>query len=108
MRVNIDKKPVQALGLIDLTISLGEFVCIVGTSGCGKSTLLRLIAGLEKPNSGEIFCDGELVEEPSPQRGMVFQDHSLFDWLTVRKNIIFALKTAGKYKKGSPFIDILL
>ena len=103
-----NKKPVHALGLINLVINPGEFVCIVGTSGCGKSTLLRLIAGLEKPNGGEIFCDGELIENPSPNRGMVFQDHSLFDWLTVKKNIIFALKAAGKYEKNSGLIDTLL
>ncbi|MCL2061771.1 MAG: ABC transporter ATP-binding protein [Firmicutes bacterium] len=106
--VETDKRPVHALGLINLVIEPGEFVCIVGTSGCGKSTLLRLIAGLEKPNGGEIFCDGELVDKPSPQRGMVFQEHSLFDWLNVRKNIVFALKAAKKYKKHDTLIDTLL
>jgi len=103
-----DKKPVHALGLINLTIQPGEFVCVVGTSGCGKSTLLRMIAGLEKPGSGEVFCDGSLIEEPNLQRGMVFQDHSLFDWMTVKKNLIFALKAAGKYDKKSTLIDTLL
>jgi len=103
------KRPVHALGLINLTIEPGQFVCIVGTSGCGKSTLLRLIAGLEKPNKGgEIICDGQIVTEPGPDRGMVFQDHSLFDWLTVRKNIIFALKSAGKYQRDNKLIDTLL
>ena len=105
---NTGKRPVHALGLINLTINPGEFVCIVGTSGCGKSTLLRLIAGLEKPSSGEVFANGELVDRPTPECGMVFQDHSLFDWLTVKKNIIFALKAAGKYEKGSDLVDTLL
>ena len=94
------KKPTHALGLINLSIKSGEFVCIVGTSGCGKSTLLRLIAGLEKPaKGGEIFLDGALIDGADKTRGMVFQEHSLFDWLTVKKNIIFALKATGKYNK---------
>ena len=94
-----NKNQIQALSAINLTINPGEFVCIVGTSGCGKSTLLRLIAGLEKSTDGIITLDNVIIEKPNSSIGMVFQDHSLFDWLTVKQNIIFALKASGKYSK---------
>ncbi|WP_042879908.1 ABC transporter ATP-binding protein [Cupriavidus necator] len=76
---------------ITLTIAPGEFVSIVGASGCGKSTLLRLVVGLEEDYRGEILLDGKRVAGTSLQRGIVFQEHRLFPWLTVEQNIRLAL-----------------
>ncbi|CAG9166575.1 ABC transporter ATP-binding protein [Cupriavidus pampae] len=80
---------------ITLTIQPGEFVSVVGTSGCGKSTLLRLIVGLEDDYRGEILLDGKRVVGTSLQRGIVFQEHRLFPWLTVEQNISLALLNSG-------------
>src|SRR5271166_3025446 len=84
-----------ALQNIDLEIKQGEFVCIVGPSGCGKSTLLHLIAGLDRPTSGEITVDGAPVQGPGTDRILLFQELGLFPWLTVRKNVEFGMKMAG-------------
>ena len=97
-----------ALENFNLTINSGEFISIVGASGCGKSTLLRMIAGLETPTRGEIICDGKNVTGASPDRGLVFQEHALFPWLTIRKNIIFALKSSGRYNEYAHRIDRLI
>lgn len=78
---------VVALQNINLTVAPGEFVCLLGPSGCGKSTLLRLIAGLDKPDSGTITLDGEEITGPHFERGLVFQDPTLFPWRTVRENV---------------------
>jgi ABC-type nitrate/sulfonate/bicarbonate transport system ATPase subunit len=77
----------QALSNISLSIAPGELVSLIGPSGCGKSTLLRLIAGLESPDSGELLVGSDPINEPSAERGLVFQDPNLFPWLTVRRNI---------------------
>ncbi len=77
----------QALSNISLSITPGELVSLIGPSGCGKSTLLRLIAGLEFPDSGELLIGSDPINEPSAERGLVFQDPNLFPWLTVRRNI---------------------
>src|SRR6478672_10773550 len=77
---------------IDMTVSQGEFICVVGASGSGKSTLLRQIAGLDLPSSGEVFVDGKPVAGPGPDRGMVFQHYTLYPWMTVQKNAEFGLK----------------
>ena len=78
-----------------LTIKPGEFVCILGPSGCGKSTLLNSIAGYVTPSSGVVLVDAEEVTGPAPDRGMVFQQYSLFPWKTVLQNIAFGPKLAG-------------
>ena len=83
---------VSVLNDINLTIRDGEFVTIVGSSGCGKSTLLNLIAGLDKPTSGQIFANGKRVDGPGSDRVVVFQEGALFPWLTVRENVEFGLK----------------
>lgn len=84
-----------ALNDVCLTVTAGELVCIVGPSGCGKSTLLRMIAGLNAPTSGEVAVGAELIQGPSAERGLVFQDPSLFPWLTVRGNIESGLVARG-------------
>lgn len=84
-----------ALNGVSLDIHENEFVCVVGPSGCGKSTLLNIIAGLLEPTSGEVYCDGKLVESTGTDRGVVFQQYALFPWLTVKKNVRFALEMRG-------------
>ncbi|EHK53065.1 ABC transporter ATP-binding protein [Allomesorhizobium alhagi] len=79
-----------------LDIAPGEFVCLLGPSGCGKSTLLNSMAGYVKPSSGTVLVDGEAVSGPGPDRGMVFQQYSLFPWKTIRDNIGFGPKLAGR------------
>ncbi len=83
---------VQALKNINLRIQDKEFVSILGTSGCGKSTLLRIIGGLETASEGEVICHDAIVDGPGVDRGMVFQQYSLFPWMSVQKNIEFGLK----------------
>ena len=85
----------EALLDIDLDIKPGEFVVLLGPSGCGKSTLLYLIAGLERETSGEIWSFHERVEQPSPNRSLIFQETSLFPWLTVWQNVAFGLSING-------------
>ncbi len=84
-----------ALSDVSLTVEAGEFVSIIGPSGCGKSTLLRLMAGLEKPDSGELLVGDDAITGPSAEHGLVFQDPNLFPWLTVRGNIQAGLVARG-------------
>ena len=80
---------VVAIDRLSLDVADREIVSIVGPSGCGKSTLLRLVAGLVRPTSGEIWLDGHQVSDPGADRGMVFQSYTLFPWLTVQGNVEF-------------------
>jgi NitT/TauT family transport system ATP-binding protein len=88
-------KNLVALDQINLHLEANEFVCIVGASGCGKSTLLRIIAGLVPPSAGQVLVDGAGVPGPGADRGMVFQNYTLFPWLTVTDNIGFGLDLKG-------------
>ena len=89
----------DAVRNVNLEIKDGEFVCVVGKSGCGKSTLLNLIAGLEKPTSGEIQMDGSPITGPGSDRVVMFQDHALFPWLNVIQNVKFGMELAAIPKK---------
>ncbi|SDA24279.1 NitT/TauT family transport system ATP-binding protein [Ruminococcus sp. YE71] len=96
---DVDGNKVNALYDVSLDIRPGEFISIIGPSGCGKTTLLRLIAGLDKPQSGGLTIDGDRITDVSPERGYVFQQGGLFPWLTVEGNISYGLKTRRVYKQ---------
>src|SRR6266436_6269225 len=85
----------EALRAIDLDVEAREFVVLLGPSGCGKSTLLYLIAGLEGASSGQTWFFGDLIEGPSPERSLIFQETSLFPWLSVWQNVSFGLSVRG-------------
>jgi len=85
----------QILAGIDLEVRQGEFLCLLGPSGSGKTTLQRLLAGLETPEQGQITWKGDLITGPSSERGMVFQDYSLFPWLNLADNIAMALEKSA-------------
>ncbi|MDB5893595.1 MAG: sulfonate transporter ATP-binding protein [Rhodoferax sp.] len=85
----------QALQPIDFNVNDNDFVTILGPSGCGKSTLLRIVAGLERTSTGRVLLDGQPVEGPGADRGMVFQSYTLFPWLTIAQNIRFGLRERG-------------
>jgi NitT/TauT family transport system ATP-binding protein len=85
----------QAVKETSLDILPGEFVCLLGPSGCGKSTLLNSVAGYVNPTTGQVLVDGEVITKPGPDRGMVFQQYSLFPWKTIHDNIAFGPQLAG-------------
>jgi NitT/TauT family transport system ATP-binding protein len=93
------KGETTALEKTTFSIEEGEFVTILGPSGCGKSTVLRIVAGLEEATSGKVLLDGQEVNGPGPDRGMVFQSYTLFPWLSVKENITFGLKLKGVSQK---------
>jgi len=83
---------------INFKAERGDFICILGPSGCGKSTFLRLVAGLNSPGSGTISINGKGITGPGLDRGVVFQDYSLFPWFTALQNVSLALKQAFPIK----------
>ena len=85
----------EALRAIDLEVAPGEFVVFLGPSGCGKSTLLYLIAGLEETTAGRLLSDGQPVTKPSPNRSLIFQETSLFPWLSIGQNVSYGLRLRG-------------
>ena len=92
---NTSNGEMVAINGVTLDIHENEFICVVGPSGCGKSTLLNIIAGLSEPTSGAVYCDGKKVTGTGTERGVVFQQYALFPWLTVKKNVRFALEMRG-------------
>ncbi|OWT32497.1 nitrate ABC transporter ATP-binding protein [Methanobrevibacter sp. 87.7] len=98
---NNDNEEKTVLDNLNLTFEDKKFICLVGHSGCGKTTLLRLIGGLDNPSSGEILEDGKLVNGPSTNRGFIFQQYSLFPWMTVFDNVMFPLRVKGDVEEKS-------
>ncbi|OIQ73567.1 taurine import ATP-binding protein TauB [mine drainage metagenome] len=97
LRLQFGTRRQQVLAVDDVSLEVhpGEFVSLIGPSGCGKSTLLNAVAGLVQTTEGGVFLDGRLIDGPGPERGVVFQQYSLFPWMTVRKNVEFGLKMQG-------------
>ena len=96
-----NKEPFTALKEINLRIKEGEFISLIGHSGCGKSTVLNIVAGLYQATTGGVIPDGREVNEPGPERAVVFQNHSLLPWLSAYKNVELAVKQTrnGRNKK---------
>ena len=86
----------SALEDVNLHIDQGQFICIVGRSGCGKTTLLRLLAGLQQPQEGSICINGRAVTGPDTDRAVVFQNYTLFPWMTARKNVQFGIRQVSR------------
>ncbi|HIH44803.1 MAG TPA: ABC transporter ATP-binding protein [Candidatus Methanoperedenaceae archaeon] len=99
---------VAALEDINLDIGEGEFVTLIGPSGCGKSTIIDLIAGLKFPTNGSVLVNGKIIRSPGPDRGVVFQDYSLFPWMTVLDNIRFVLRNKnGNANSAAKYLDMV-
>lgn len=90
--------PLKVVDGFTLEFKTGELTALVGPSGCGKSTLLHLAAGLEKPDQGQVLADGKRIAGPNPSRTLVFQEHALYPWLTLRDNVALALEFQGTAK----------
>lgn len=100
---------VLVLSDIEFQVNQGEFVTIIGPSGCGKSTLLKIISGLDKGDEGSVKLSGQEISHPSQDKGFIFQEHRLFPWLTVEKNIAadLSLKNAEVRSKVNEMIDLV-
>ncbi|WP_370280097.1 ABC transporter ATP-binding protein [Pontibacterium sp.] len=94
------KGPFKALDNVNLKIKKGEYISLIGHSGCGKSTVLNIVAGLYQATKGGVLLDGREVNEPGPERAVVFQNHSLLPWLTAYENVELAVKQVFKGKKS--------
>jgi ABC-type nitrate/sulfonate/bicarbonate transport system ATPase subunit/flavin-dependent dehydrogenase len=103
-----DGGTVRAVDHVSLSVAAGEMVSLIGQSGCGKSTVLRMIAGLEHPTSGELRVGNELITGPSADRGLMFQNHNLFPWLTVRRNIQAGLVARGLLRQRRKEVDEIM
>lgn len=99
------KGPFTALTDVNLRINKGEFISLIGHSGCGKSTVLNIIAGLHKATKGGVILDSHEVNEPGPERAVVFQNHSLLPWLTAYKNVELAVKQTSKGRSKAEMRD---
>ena len=103
---------VEALRGVNFSVQEGEFVCIIGSSGAGKTTLFRIIAGLEEATDGTVWLDGEPIEGPGTDRGMVFQEYGLFPWRTVLGNVAFGLEQRdmskpARLERAEEMIDLV-
>jgi NitT/TauT family transport system ATP-binding protein len=92
---------IEAMRDVSFNVHRREFICVIGPSGCGKSTLIRILAGLDYPTSGAVVLDKHEVSAPGPDRGMVFQNYTLFPWLTVKRNVMFGPRMKGEGYKIS-------
>lgn len=92
-----------ALENINAVIEDGEFVCIIGSSGCGKSTLLSVLEGLVPPTSGSVLIDGAPINGTGPERAVVFQQYTLFPWMTAKQNVVFGMKQVRRDLTGRQF-----
>jgi taurine transport system ATP-binding protein len=100
---------VQALKNVSLKLAKGELLAVLGPSGCGKTTLLNIVAGFLAPTDGQVTLNGRKVTGPGPERGMVFQQGALFEWMNVRRNISFGPDMAGRpASETRPIVDNLL
>jgi len=90
-----------ALEYVTLSVEHGELVTIVGASGCGKSSLLNLVAGFLRPSRGQILLEGDLITGPGADRCVVFQEHALFPWMSVRQNVGYGLRVSGMSRAGT-------
>jgi nitrate/nitrite transport system ATP-binding protein len=95
-----DSEPFRALQNVNLTIGKGQFISLIGHSGCGKSTVLNIVAGLYEATEGGVILEGREVNEPGPDRAVVFQNHALLPWLTVYQNVELAVKCVFKKTKS--------
>lgn len=101
---------IQILDNINFSVKKGEMVCFLGASGCGKSTMLRTISGLDPDHEGSVTFEGKEITKPEKERGMVFQEHRLFPWLTIEQNVGYALNNIDKEKKQQivqKYIDLV-
>jgi ABC-type nitrate/sulfonate/bicarbonate transport system ATPase subunit/flavin-dependent dehydrogenase len=103
-----DGGSVLAVDRVSFSVAAREMVALIGQSGCGKSTILRLIAGLERPTSGEVRVGSERITHPSAERGLMFQNHNLFPWLTVCRNIQVGLVARGVLRKRRHEVDEMM
>lgn len=85
----------RALDNISMDVERGAFVTVIGPSGCGKTTLLNILAGFEQPSAGRVLLEGQPIDRPGADRGVVFQEYALFPWLTLRQNVEFGLRERG-------------
>ena len=92
--------PFKALDKVDLSIRKGEFISLIGHSGCGKSTVLNIVAGLNQATTGGVILDSKEVNEPGPDRAVVFQNHSLLPWLTAYENVELAVRQVFRGRKN--------
>jgi nitrate/nitrite transport system ATP-binding protein len=99
------KGPFTALKDVNLRIKEGEFISLIGHSGCGKSTVLNIVAGLYQATTGGVILDGREVNEPGPERAVVFQNHSLLPWLSAYKNVELAVKQTSKGRNKKEIRD---
>ena len=107
---NVGKENIKVLKNINLSINQGEFITIVGNSGCGKSTLLKIIAGLVDYEIGSVTYKNKNITEPDTDRGMVFQEHRLLPWLTIKENIGFGLYKYSKDERDElvkKYVDLV-
>lgn len=107
-----DGQRLKTLNGINLTVEDGDFMCLVGPSGCGKSTFLRIVAGLQKPEEGQVLLDNRPIATTGPDRILVFQEGALFPWLKVRDNVEFGLKIAGipeseRHEISNRYLDMM-